>query len=550
MLGILGGFEDLEFVRLFPAGVPGWNANFPDAVDLICGNYFDLAATSEYSWIRARARVVGHKRPKLIHELFKVRSEDLKKRCPFDGIKSWTKSEYNSPSNPLQAYAPPEVAVDIVAEIENDDSDVPNRWKSMLTALTVTPAHEVENLLEYHVAKHFFNRHPGGEIWGFMLDFDVVRLSVLPRAGYYASMYPNEELNQNFGFGGLDDWQSTDPNAEFRRVLTLASSLFYPHLHFLSAGPFGLTLVFILDEPYRLAPYQRTIRWIDLLDANNDIGAQDRSVIATLQAAGQQRDDSPELHQRYLNPQPLAVDDVKSFLDWISAKYSDQLFERCAPDGFVREQSGQVDFAFMWAHNASISRIVQRATACITSNSITDRKLALFEVLEIIGGLKHEWSGQPPHQFFESAFDSSVTAASLEAALDTAPERLRAEILSMAIEVLDELEQHICRSLVIPSRANDNGVQMPCHDSDKEEYKSWPEFIGGLMRALRNSHHGYALKPNNMQYFPLVTGNIPDSITHLGAILGLAAILAPRAITGWNWPAVGEAPPVPDELLK
>lgn len=544
---LLTGYEDLGFVRLFSHNGSTSQAVFHEAIKKICPGYFEFVTTGGCSWARARARVEGHNRPNLIHKLFQINKNDLTKEDPLHAIKRWAHSKYCSEwcSN---VVCPLKESRAVFYEIENGADDEPTHWRWISSMLATTHPSDLKELLEDFIAPYFFSRYPQGEIWGVMPDFDIISLSRIPYIAHALATFPRDILPQgaefNRIFEGAAKWQPNDLVIEFSTILRLASALFYPELPFLCLSSFGLHLIFIFDSPNYLTPYKTETQWIDFLRPTMQFGEQDYTLSQNLETIKQNKDRLPQAHRRYLNKTNIPIQELQLFLDWIITKYNDQAFERCALDGFPLDPSQNTDFTFMWAHNLSLSRIGERALSCIHSHETFERKLALFETIDIISDLKCRWVKDTPAQTFQSMFDISYTLPRVEMAFSSAPEQIQAEVLSMLIECFDELDITVRESIIVPGRADDLlGIRLSGEPNGQPI--AWSDFTGGLMRSLRNSAHGYKLTETNMKYLVLSTCNIPDSITHLGAILGLAAILSPQTITGWQWPDISAFPKLP-----
>jgi hypothetical protein len=130
-----------------------------------------------------------------------------------------------------------------------------------------------------------------------------------------------------------------------------------------------------------------------------------------------------------------------------------------------------------------------------------------------------------------------MAVPTLSAALSTAPEPIRTMLLDGANSVYDALRTTIVNSVFVAAkRTLAGGVLVRDKSLTSEREETPDEFTANVVRALRNTHHGYMTAGDRQnrpsRYLALVTGALPDTMTYIGVLTGLALLADPTVMIG------------------
>jgi hypothetical protein len=306
-------------------------------------------------------------------------------------------------------------------------------------------------------------------------------------------------------------------------------------------GPFGLSFSFLLSRPERVELDVFPRSWMHWTRSGSEFGIEHLDGVAGLM------DPSSELgrrlaHRRYLASAPLSIEACHELLIWSVGRMSVFLGEIGDPANF--EHRGDIDFVFGLEHNLSMLRVFRQAIHILGSEEPPSGKLAIFEMADLLEGLAKAFKGRNAGEgLFKRLFNPDVARDACSSLLASLPAGARSFFTGVMETVYTELRETVERSIWIQGKVNDGRVQVRSRDLAREESQDIGQFVSTLMRALRNTHHGYfselddANRPS--RYLAMSTGDLPDSLSALALIWILCLLADVEGITGWKSLGVG-----------
>jgi hypothetical protein len=112
------------------------------------------------------------------------------------------------------------------------------------------------------------------------------------------------------------------------------------------------------------------------------------------------------------------------------------------------------------------------------------------------------------------------------------------DLADLAGELYRKIEDTVIDSVWLKPKVTPQGIMVRTKDLAGKNALARADFVGELMRAYRNAHHGYFTEGDRSKrpsrYLYLVDGNLPAEITTLPALWFLA-YLADPTLVGWKY---------------
>ncbi len=487
-------------------------------------------------WFRDPARKRGVALPKAHDEVAHITRQNLGDDDEFRCFERYAATDY-ARKHAETVDAKLDGAVRLLGGFR--DATAP-RWKAahdLAVAIQFCPAERLTDFMREHVLPAFFEAHPRGEVLVFM-DNDAFqsRFAAL-RAGYTLSQYPLSELQASGvdRFGTLSEWQSAEVPLQTRTVSALGTLAFYPFVPYLHAGPLGLDIFFVFDDQPANTAVPFPSSWLALARSKSDFARQGGGAITPADLSNTDR-----RHARLVNSRRLAPAEIVAFVRWLMGRYDTYLFHATDPGEF--EADGVADFVLAIEHSLTVDRVLRRSLSCLSSEETSWRKMAAMEVADLLESVQRDWTGRQD-EWFKTLFNPTFGRQIVRRALGSVPAAAQGLLLDAVDKAYNDLLATVKASVWLKSKASATGVKVKSKDLAKEREESWDEFTANLMRVLRNTHHGYltagdrAARPS--RYLALVTGDTPDSLSHLGVLWAIAMLAEPKEIIGWDWKPTG-----------
>lgn len=406
----------------------------------------------------------------------------------------------------------------------------------MVRILSFSNSIQLRPVLEDSVLPAFFERDPDGRVQVFLLKEGVERHFGLLRAAYALSHYSLARLRASGQrFASLVEWDAAVPIDYLEAVLSITQASTYPHVQMFHGGPFGLSFSFVLSKPEMIELDVFPRSWLHWTRSGSEFGIERLDGVAALKDP-----DSVSAHRvahrRYLAKSPLSPEAFHQLLLWAMDRLSSLLSDLSDPANFEREKS--IDFVFALEHNLSMIRVFRRAIHILGSEEPPGGKLAVFEIADLLEELANAFKqGDKSDSLFKQLFNPEFGRQFCESCLVSLPTEARSFFLRIADDVYSDLEGTVQRSLWLKDSLTAGIARVKSRDLARDVDEPFGQFVGTLMRALRNTHHGYFshLDPGNRpsRYLAMSTGNISDSMSSLALLWALCLLASPQAVTGW-----------------
>ncbi|MGN8094756.1 hypothetical protein [Methylobacterium sp. 22177] len=401
-------------------------------------------------------------------------------------------------------------------------------------AVSSCQAQQLQDLLREDIAPEFFRLFPSGKIVVISTNYEFEKRYGGIRLGYTLSQYDASTLPSTPDLKALQAWQMLTPMHQLRTVLDLGMLALYPVLAYFQAARPGMNIIFIPGELVEIQQPDFPASWLDIYRSRWDFargpsGSSFTKVHSLKQPFIAQR--------RYLQTNGFDSNQVVQWLEWLVNKYNDLAVRMTDPT--IHESGAMIDFVDSFEHALSVDRLLRKAMSCQVSSEIAVRKYALFEVADILDELYGHWATAPfqKTERFKLLFNPSAGRAMVLSCLSSVPAPIRSILSNGANAVYDDLRDTIYKSVFVPSKLTSNGgVMVRDRHLGPEVEEDKDTFVANIIRALRNTHHGYMTAGDKQnrpsRYLALVSGETPDTMTHIGVLLGLAVLGDPTSMLG------------------
>jgi hypothetical protein len=339
----------------------------------------------------------------------------------------------------------------------------------------------------------------------------------------------------------MERWQPLMPSVQLRLVLELATLLFFPRQQFFTGTRSGLLSVFIPGEPFVEHTHEFPASWRDFFKDHWDFAKGERSAanLATLARAASE----PDSLKLILDKAAYGASEIEELVRWLVDRYNVLAFHQTDAAEFL--DGDLVDFVTCFEHAMTLDRALRKGMSCVVSAESVVRKEAAMEIADIIGELACYWkltANGPEH--FKTLVHPVQGQVLLKAALGTVPAPFATVVADIVDAIYINLRDTIVASVFVPTKKTSSGILVCNKDLSSENMESTDDFTANVIRALRNTHHGYltrndrhSLRPS--RYLALVNGTLPEAFARLGPLLALAAVVASEEIFGWKFMPTG-----------
>jgi hypothetical protein len=339
----------------------------------------------------------------------------------------------------------------------------------------------------------------------------------------------------------MSEWDAVSPRDFVESAVSIVQASTYPYVPMFHGGPFGLWLCFLLSVPEQIQLDVFPRSWMHWTRSGGEFGTEALDGMLALREPGSELG-RRLAHRRHLMARPLDVEACHSLLLWAVGRADMLLREASDPTNF--EQNGDIDFVSGFEHSLSMLRVFRRAIYILGSEEPPHGKLTVFEMADLLQELRNALTLGDREGLFKRLFNPTSGLALCETALAHLPPDVRPAFQALAATVYGELRSTAEASIWIRDKVKDGRVLVRSRNLDTENPQDLDEFVGTLMRALRNTHHGYFSKLDRganrpSRYLAMSTGNVPDSLSSLALIWALCVLADAEAITGWKPLSVG-----------
>lgn len=501
---------------------------------------YDVIDDGSALWLRRRDRARGA----VIKPAFvigpTIRKADIRNASTYRILSDYRESVHATEHGKLLRYKASTLRDALKRRLEGAESF--RQWYAIANFLTLSHPIELRSMLEDCILPAFFERDPDGLVQVVLANPDVDGQFAVLRATYALSHYPLDLLSTSErGFATLKSWDTQFPLNYLKALASTLQASTYPYMPMFQGGPFGLSFFFLLSRPeaVQLDVFPRS--WMHWTRSGSEFGTEDLDGIAGL------RDPTSELgrrvaHRRFLASAPLSIDVFHDLLLWSVGRLSALVGE--VSDVANCERDGDIDFVCGLEHNLSMLRVFRQAVHILGSEEPPSGKLAIFEMADLLEGMAKVFRGPKAGEgLFKLLFNPKLGREACRAWLGSLPGSVKPFVDGVVETVYGDLQRTAEKSIWIPGKLSGETVEVRSKDLSKENSEDIGQFVGTLMRSLRNTHHGYFSRLDNTnrpsRYLAMSTGDLPDSLTSLAFIWILCVLADVEQVTGWKSLGVG-----------
>jgi len=476
-------------------------------------------------WMRDPGRVKGSARPAPVSSATYLDIGNFQDAKLYKDVAFVTKTDYGD-FNPTEA-----TSLDLQPKIDAFSAE-PKTAKGVYELSLAVSLHRNEGFeahLRDKIAPAFFQAFPQGRIALVRSPYEYERRQGCVRGGYVAAQYGVESLTDEVNLKTLSRWSILAPNEQIRLTLDLGALAMYPVVPYFPTYRAGLTIVFVPGEKIEQIHPDFPVDWLGVYASRADFTKGGRRPTA---AKVNDQTQSFGGHQRYLQDPKLSVDEICQWLDWLIERCGGHISWNTDPTGYLKDDL--IDFVTCFEHGLTIDRLLRKA---IASNTAAQRALrigATFEVADIIEELTNYWTETRNSERFKTLFNPIDGLDLLKRALATAPGPWRDLLEQGADAVYSALRDTVIGSITMPDKNTGAGVLVRNSALTSEVLETYEVFTANVLRSLRNTHHGYMTAQDRQarpsRYLALVTGELPDQVTYIGVLAGLAYLADPTVM--------------------
>ncbi len=409
-------------------------------------------------------------------------------------------------------------------------------------AISFADADQLTRIMSNEVATWFFGKYTSGKI-AVLQSFDEYEtLAGGLRALYtYAQTDPKELLQAGINtFPTLRHWQQVSPLAFVKPALEIFNYLWYPHISGYQAGPVGLTFLFLFEPSEAYTPGIYPQSWLDIARTRADFATEDIDVDQAL-ASDKSAAATKATHQRYLHKSGFTAEERLEFLKWYVEAVNRLTINVLDTCNYTKDDDVTADVEPVGAfeHFLTVQRVIHRTLECMSSRHVASAKGHALETADLYDTLSELFGNTTgATKFFKKLFTPVEARTLLSASIRQLPAPFGTYFSGVLDELYKDLLDTIIDSVWFTSKRKANQIWVrTASGSGIDAPESYDEFCGNLMRALRNSHHGYFTSGDKSKrpsrYLFLSDGNTPDSLSYI-PVLWWLSYLVNQDMVGWK----------------
>lgn len=486
-------------------------------------------------WIRKAYRKRGAIAPLPILAGPTIRRADVRDDSTYDFISVYQKSGYSAHQNRMDATLESLVRT-VTASLK---LEAPHQKFSLLTRpLAFCPTPLLREVLQNHILPSFFSEDSDGVVQVFLLNDEFEKSFSFLRAGYALDHYSQSELkgSQEVGFATLKAWEQGHLQDYVDPLLSILQVCMYPYIPLFSSGPLGASFIFLFSEHHRHEIGVFPTGWLQWARSDAGFAREDVDAIKGLSDSGSEEWQRLS-HRRYRMDRPLDPSEFKTMLEWAIAQMGSLIREVVDPAN-CESRDAYIDFTFAYEHNLSMIRVFRRTLLALSTEEPPSGKFIAFEVADLLDRLASAHGKRPDAETFKLLFNPTDGPNLLKKCIAALPESPRSFVSRLTDLLYEDLQRTISASIWIQGKLDGRGVRVKTTDLATERGEGIGEYVGNLMRTLRNTHHGYFTRLDKAgrpsRYLALTTGDTPGSMSLLPFIWVIAVLADPKEIIGWN----------------
>ncbi|MBE2281457.1 MAG: hypothetical protein IAE91_13785, partial [Ignavibacteriaceae bacterium] len=377
---------------------------------------------------------------------------------------------------------------------------------------------DLKDLLKYTFEDVFLKIYPKGKIYSIRMDGTYYTKSGLLRGQYTLRNYPDFHNNvgrENFtGFNALRKWLSVETHEYFQTLINIAEYFFFPYMcSFHVSWKLGLYFIFIPDTPHKY----------ELGKFPQDILSFIRSEVKIADNLKLEEINEINIFSKHNFPCP-ALDEYTDFFEWFlikSEKFISFNFNLC---NFVSEDDADViDPIFAYEYNLSLLHMLKMSLSILSSNDSYYNKSTTFLIADMLDGICSKVSiGIPRNgsEFFKRLFNRDFAVNKFNEIMTNSPLRIKEYLKSVNEDIYTQIVDTVKESVWLKYKVSGDNITVRNNTLTGDNVENVVDFTSNVIRALRNTHHGYftrndrrGMRPS--RYLSMITGVLPSTISSL-----------------------------------
>lgn len=380
----------------------------------------------------------------------------------------------------------------------------------------------------------FFSKYPKGKIVMLKVNFGYVGRLSLFRHGFATAIYSLNELRNAVQKSGslkfITGLQNTS-TVNIEQYLQAITNLFFPFYSPVVCDGMGYILILFTGKRKVIDRGFFPRSWRELLISQQLMRGDQPDFLSNNPENGWKG--------RYIPQGNLSTSQFLTLLDDAVLKINRLINLRLDITNY-RDANNEIDFAQAFKSYFTFDRAIIELNDCQCATNGLTARLLTFSILDKFSELmiiNERTKTDLFKDFFKKEFNDNI----LKPAIKSYPKFFEKIMLKEMSLVYNSLYEFIFsdENLMTDRSRQSNILIKKWHEKSgmfKDTTISKDDFIGNLVRFVRNTHHGYILKQKIFEtYGSIHTGKLPDCITAIPQLIWLAILSKPEELLLPNW---------------
>jgi len=392
----------------------------------------------------------------------------------------------------------------------------PKSFRNFRSAVFRHPKERLSDYFINNIAPSFFNVFPNGEI--FIINTPRILLS---RSALIRFLYVLENglfTKDIKGFNMLRSWNQVEAYSYIGIISNIILHIQFPYITGLWAwNGICLDFIFLFDEAIDTGELKQDEKIIEDIDYNAYLGIVADFAKEYVGIENIQNQPERTVYKKYLFTRKPNIEETSKLIEWSIIASSNLIAKLFNLENFISlSRNNHIDPTYAFEYSHSIQHFLRDALTILNSRSSYQNKAILFRMADILSRTASlgTLNLNEVDLFKELFMPNKILEHSYSYLDDT---DLFGEFHHMADTISQHLSSTILDSIWVKDKLVDNGVLVKSRDLSTENVEDMNIFCGNLIRALRNTNHGYFTrgdkeKSRPARYFSISTGELPDDL--------------------------------------
>lgn len=372
----------------------------------------------------------------------------------------------------------------------------------------------LEDLLKVAFEDIFFNKFPNGKIISVRLDSLYYRRCAMIRGLYSLENYPDikDRISDFNGFETLRHWLFIESHESFGSILQLAEYFFFPFVTAFHCNyRIGLTFIFVPDAvlEHRVGTYPRDV--LDYIRTGSDFGKEKIDGLNI---------ENKHVYAKYCFDSSPLFSEYYEFIIWAINRANQFIKNYLNITNYVdKHDHSKIDPIYALEYNLSILHLIKIGLSVLSSSSSYFNKNMTFQSADILNDISNYTSlgipGTPRnYEIFKRLFNKDEILPIISSIINSCSFSYKNQLNTVVENIYEELNKTIKDSVWLDYKVSGNDITVLNRDMTGDNIESLSIFTSNVIRALRNTHHGYLTRNDQgkrpARYLSMINGNIPD----------------------------------------